>query len=113
MLTASSSDETKIEPAPSCPVLAALLMTAITSSTTSSETTISTLVLGKLTLVQGEVQCEHVDPRLPEEAEGASFDVPLDELPHHCGIELADPRHTRDLVERRGGADMRVQSAAR
>src|SRR5713101_8978528 len=46
MLTASSSDETKIESAPSCPVLAALLMTAITSSTTPSETTISTLVLG-------------------------------------------------------------------
>jgi hypothetical protein len=65
-----------------------------------------------LLAVQGQVQGEHVHSRLAEKAERAPFNVPLDELPDRFRVELADPRDARDLVEGRGGADVRVEAAA-
>src|SRR6185295_9701314 len=59
-------------------------------------------------VIQGQVQSKNVHARLPENAEGAPLDVPLDEHPHRFDVELALTRHAGDLVERRRGADMRV-----
>src|SRR5262249_58019930 len=63
--------------------------------------------------VELQVQGEHVDPRLAQEAEGPTFDVLLDEYPHRVRRELPLARHPGDLVERRGRADVRIEPAGR
>src|SRR5258708_1491867 len=64
-------------------------------------------------LVQREVQQQHVDNRLPEEAPLPPLDVPFDERAHIRCRGAACDGHARHLEERRRGRDVRIEARGR
>ena len=63
--------------------------------------------------VEREVELEHVDPRLAEEAERAAVCVLLDERQHLLEREAAGTRDARRLQARVRGGDVRIEPGAR
>ena len=62
--------------------------------------------------VEGEVEPEHVDPRLAQDAELAALDVRLDQPPDPRRVHPARLRHPPHLVEGRRRADVGIETAA-
>ena len=63
--------------------------------------------------VEREVQQEHVDARLAEEAEVAALDRALDDAAHALGRDAARLGHARHLPQRGRGREVRVEAARR
>src|SRR5580765_7158694 len=69
-------------------------------------------VVRLLLVVERQVQFENVHPRLAEKAELPSLGVSVDQLPDHVRLELARLGNAPHLVQRRSGADVRIETAA-
>ena len=62
--------------------------------------------------IQRQVERQHVDARLAEEAEGAALDVLVDELAHAIFRHVARLRDARHLEQRGLRRDVRIEAAA-
>src|SRR5439155_13403708 len=63
--------------------------------------------------VEGQVQGQHVHPRLAEDAEPPTFDVGLHHFSYRCHFQVSRLRDALDLIEGGRRADVRIEAAAR
>src|ERR1041385_668339 len=63
--------------------------------------------------VEFEIQLENVHTGFAQQAEGSSFSMPADNLPHLSFIQPAFASHARDLEFSRRRRDMRIESRGR
>src|SRR6266446_3657449 len=103
--TMSSRDDTNTLPSP-------WSFLRVTPQRTVSDIAVSHRVIRAsetgLPTVERQVQCEHIHPRLSEEAELPSLGVLFDERPDVGRAHLACLRDPVDLVESRRRADVRI-----
>jgi hypothetical protein len=71
----------------------------------------SMLVTPSCWFIQCEIQPQHVYARFAQDGEISVFDAPVDQDTNACFGHVPLARHTGDLIDRPGEADVRVESA--